>query len=89
MWDPDDVCALFAAGGLIQLGDIVGDLLFKVQKHNMTLRGDVAGTIVSMSLIEGLVRQLDPMFDIVGTTIPYFMRFPPPRNDPLAPRPEL
>lgn len=63
-------------GGPIQLGDVVGNLLFNVQTHNMSLRGDVAGTIVSMSLVEGLVKQLDPHFDVVGCAIPYFNRFP-------------
>lgn len=65
----------------IQLGDVVGGLLFNVQRHGMSLRGDVAGTIVSMSLVEGLVKQLDPDFDIVATAIPYFNYFPPPLVD--------
>jgi len=65
----------------IQLGDVVGGLLFNVQRHDMSLRGDVASTIVSMSLVEGLVKQLDPGFDIVATAIPYFNYFPPPLVD--------
>ena len=64
-------------GGVINLGDLVGEILFKIQKHQLHLRGDVASTIVTMSLVEGLVKQLDPDFDIVGSAMPYFKRFCP------------
>lgn len=38
------------------LGDLIGEILFKVQRQKLHLRGDVASTIVSMSLVEGMVR---------------------------------
>jgi len=62
-------------GGPVMLGDFVGEILFKIQKHHLHLRGDVASTIVTMSLVEGLVKQLDPEFDVVGAAIPYFARY--------------
>ncbi len=43
----------------------------------MCHRGDVASTVVSMSLCEGLVKHLDPDFDIVDHAMPYFARFYP------------
>lgn len=64
-------------GGIINLGDLVGEILFKIQKNDLHLRGDVASTIVTMSLVEGLVKQLDPEFDVVGTALPYFKRYYP------------
>eukprot|EP00960_Hanusia_phi_P051922 761113-Hanusia_phi.AAC.1 len=133
-------------GGPVMLGDFVGEILFKIQKHHLHLRGDVASTIVTMSLVrlyvlnllpplsygqttwrildhpssylpristpstplhsslfssllplfpslqrfaiflfscsylhcqqvEGLVKQLDPDFDVVGAALPYFARY--------------
>ena len=37
--------------------------------------GDVALTITTMSVSEGLIRQLDPSFDCVKTGLPYFVRY--------------
>ena len=39
----------------VMLGDLVGELLFTIQRHRLHLRGDIASTIVTMSLVEGLV----------------------------------
>ena len=39
------------------------------------LRGDVAANLLTVSVSEGLVRQLDPSFDIIRAALPYFLRF--------------
>jgi predicted unusual protein kinase regulating ubiquinone biosynthesis (AarF/ABC1/UbiB family) len=59
----------------VNLGAMMGEVLMLLQRHNVSLRGDVAMTIVTMSISEGLIRQLDPTFDIVRNAIPYFVRF--------------
>ncbi|KAJ1480784.1 hypothetical protein T484DRAFT_1809431 [Baffinella frigidus] len=64
-------------GGPVMLGDLIGEILFKVQRQKLHLRGDVASTIVSMSLVEGMVKQLDPDFDVVGSALPYFKMYAP------------
>lgn len=56
------------------LGDLVGALLINLQKHRMKLRGDVAAAIMTISIAEGLILQLDPDFDVVMGALPYFVK---------------
>jgi hypothetical protein len=56
------------------LGDLVGALLINLQKHRMKLRGDVAASIMTISIAEGLILQLDPDFDVVMGALPYFVK---------------
>jgi len=62
-------------GGMISLGDLLGDLLFSLQRNHVVLRGDIAACIMTMSVSEGLIRSLDPDFDVVRNALPYFVRF--------------
>lgn len=62
-------------GGPMQIGDFLGEVLNTLQRNNVTLRGDVANNIVTMSVSEGLIRRLDPDFDVVGSSLPYFVRY--------------
>ena len=57
------------------LGDIVGDILLNLQHHGIVLRGDVAASICTISISEGLILQLDPDFDMVMHALPYFVRY--------------
>ena len=59
----------------VSIGDVVGQVMLAMQKHGIILRGDVAASIMAMSIIEGLLRQLDPELDIVVKAIPYFFRY--------------
>ena len=59
----------------VNMGAMMGHMLMVLHKHNVSLRGDVAMTIMTMSIAEGLVRQLDPDFDVVRRAIPYFVQF--------------
>lgn len=61
--------------GSVNMGSMIGEILCTLQKHGISLRGDVALTIVTMSISEGLIRQLDPEFDIVRRSLPYFVKF--------------
>lgn len=65
------------AGGapVTNMGEMMGHMLTVLQKHGVRLRSDVAMTIVTMSIAEGLIRQLDPNFDLVRNSLPYFVRF--------------
>lgn len=62
-------------GKPINMGEMVGAMLQLMQKHKMRLRGDVAVTIMTMAISESLIRQLDPDFDVVKNSLPYFVRF--------------
>jgi hypothetical protein len=46
-----------------------------IHTHIHSLRGDVALTIITMSISEGLIRQLNPKFDCVRNALPYFVRY--------------
>jgi len=62
-------------GSPISLGDVVGEVMFALQRHGICLRGDVANSLMTMSLTEGLIRSLDPEFDMVRASYPYFLRY--------------
>eukprot|EP00929_Paragymnodinium_shiwhaense_P084446 TRINITY_DN45149_c0_g1_i1.p1 TRINITY_DN45149_c0_g1~~TRINITY_DN45149_c0_g1_i1.p1 ORF type:complete len:652 (-),score=160.22 TRINITY_DN45149_c0_g1_i1:238-2163(-) len=62
-------------GSPISIGDLMGGILFKMNYHGLCLRGDVAGQMISFSITEGLIRQLDPLFDVVGSAKPYLVRY--------------
>lgn len=41
----------------------------------MLLKGDVASTLFTISISEGLVRQLDPSFDVAEQALPYITKY--------------
>jgi len=47
----------------------------KERKKDVFTLGDVANSLMTMSLTEGLIRSLDPEFDMVTESYPYFMRY--------------
>lgn len=56
-------------GRPINMGVMVGAMLQCMQKHKLQLRGDVALTIMTMAISESLIRQLDPDFDLVRSSV--------------------
>lgn len=62
-------------GGAISLGDLVGEVMFSLQRHGVYLRGDVASSLMTMGVTEGLIRSLDPDYDMVAKALPYFIRY--------------
>ena len=62
-------------GNHLAVGDMVGAILMNLQKFKIVLRGDIAASIASISVSEGLILQLDPDFDIVLQALPYFVRY--------------
>lgn len=57
------------------LGDVVGEILLSLQHFKIVLRGDVAASIMTISISEGLILQLDPDFDLVMASLPYFVKY--------------
>lgn len=57
----------------INAADMFGEVMFSMQKHGMLLKGDVASTLFTISISEGLIRQLDPTFDVAKRAIPYIV----------------
>ncbi|TFJ86553.1 hypothetical protein NSK_002210 [Nannochloropsis salina CCMP1776] len=61
--------------GRYALGDVVGEILLSLQRFKIVLRGDVAASIMTISVSEGLILQLDPDFDMVRQALPFFVRY--------------
>lgn len=63
--------------GPVNAADMFGEVLFSMQKHGMLLKGDVASTLFTISISEGLIRQLDPAFDVARSALPYIAKYMP------------
>lgn len=59
----------------VNAADMFGEVMFSMQKHRMLLKGDVASTLFTISISEGLIRQLDPSFDVAKSAIPYIISY--------------
>lgn len=59
----------------LNAADMFGEVMFSMQKHRMLLKGDVASTLFTISISEGLIRQLDPTFDVAKSAIPYIVNY--------------
>jgi len=60
-------------GEPVRIGAMLTAMLKEIQKHGMMLRSDVAMSLVTLGLSEGLIKQLDPEFDCVTGTLGYMM----------------
>eukprot|EP00930_Biecheleria_cincta_P097859 TRINITY_DN89547_c0_g1_i1.p1 TRINITY_DN89547_c0_g1~~TRINITY_DN89547_c0_g1_i1.p1 ORF type:complete len:576 (+),score=109.64 TRINITY_DN89547_c0_g1_i1:62-1789(+) len=63
--------------GPVNAADMFGEVMFSMQKHGMLLKGDVASTLFTISISEGLIRQLDPTFDVARRALPYIAKYMP------------
>lgn len=59
----------------VNAADMFGEVMFSMQKQGMLLKGDVASTLFTISISEGLIRQLDPSFDVATHALPYIAQF--------------
>ena len=53
----------------------MADVFKNIGKLGIVLRSDVSVVMSSMQIAEGLIIGLDPTFDIIGRTPPYFVRY--------------
>jgi len=58
----------------LNAADIFAEVFSSMQRHRMLLKGDVASTLFTISISEGLIRQLDPAFDVAKRAIPYIVK---------------
>jgi len=61
----------------VNAADMFGEVMFALQKHGLRLKGDVACTLFTISISEGLVRQLDPGYDVAKRAVPYIIKYAP------------
>jgi len=61
--------------GPVPVGDITGEVFRTLQRHQVYLHGDVTSLLMSIAMLEGLIEQLDPEFDMMAEAIPYIVRY--------------
>lgn len=54
----------------IKISDILNDVLLAVRQHHVKLEGDFVNTVISILLLEGIGRQLDPNMDLFKSALP-------------------
>jgi len=54
----------------IKISDILADVLTAVRQHHVKLEGDFVNTVISVLLLEGIGRQLDPNMDLFKSALP-------------------
>ncbi|KAK3342621.1 ABC1-domain-containing protein [Neurospora tetraspora] len=56
--------------GNIKIGDILQDVLNMVRQHHVRLEGDYVNVVISILLLEGIGRSLDPDVDLLSSSLP-------------------
>ena len=56
--------------GKIQISDVLTAVLGYVRQHHVRMEGDFINTVLSILLLEGIGRQLDPELDLFSSALP-------------------
>ncbi|KAJ7751308.1 hypothetical protein DFH07DRAFT_826829 [Mycena maculata] len=56
--------------GQIKISDILTEVLKAVREHHVKMEGDFINTVISILLLEGIGRQLDPGLDLFKSALP-------------------
>ncbi len=56
--------------GQIKISDILTEVLKAVRDHHVKMEGDFVNTVISVMLLEGIGRQLDPGLDLFKSALP-------------------
>jgi aarF domain-containing kinase len=56
--------------GKVKISDILTDVLKAVRQHHVKMEGDFINTVISILLLEGIGRQLDPKLDLFKNALP-------------------
>ncbi|EPQ60403.1 ABC1-domain-containing protein [Gloeophyllum trabeum ATCC 11539] len=56
--------------GSIKISDILTEVLKAVREHHVRMEGDFINTVISILLLEGIGRQLDPGLDLFKSALP-------------------
>ena len=59
----------FALGN-VKIGDILNEVLSMVRSHHVRLEGDFVNVVISILLLEGIGRSLDPGLDLFKSALP-------------------
>ena len=61
----------------VPVGDVTGEMLRLCNRHRCVLNGEVTTLLMSIAMLEGMLRQLDPSFDMMERAVPYLLRYSP------------
>ncbi|KAF9116578.1 hypothetical protein BGX27_001434 [Mortierella sp. AM989] len=56
--------------GKIKIADLLSEVMAMVRKHHVPMEGDFANVIISILILEGIGRQLNPNIDLFKTALP-------------------
>jgi aarF domain-containing kinase len=56
--------------GNVKIGDILQEVLSMVRSHHVRLEGDFVNVVISILLLEGIGRNLDPETDLLSSSLP-------------------
>ncbi|KAI1473215.1 ABC1 family protein [Daldinia caldariorum] len=56
--------------GNVKIGDILKQVLDMVREHHVRLEGDFVNVVISILLLEGIGRSLDPNVDLLSSSLP-------------------
>ncbi|KAA8650049.1 hypothetical protein EYZ11_011816 [Aspergillus tanneri] len=59
----------FALGN-VKIGDVLSEILSMVRAHHVRLEGDFVNVVISILLLEGIGRSLDPNLDLFKSALP-------------------
>ncbi|KAF9950263.1 hypothetical protein BGZ70_001446 [Mortierella alpina] len=56
--------------GEIKIGDLLAEVMSMVRTHHVPMEGDFANVVISILILEGIGRQLNPNIDLFKTALP-------------------
>ncbi|PGH00507.1 Atypical/ABC1/ABC1-C protein kinase [Helicocarpus griseus UAMH5409] len=59
----------FALGN-VKIGDVLSEVLYMVRGHHVRLEGDFVNVVISILLLEGIGRSMDPELDLFKSALP-------------------
>lgn len=70
--------------GNIKIGDILQEVLSMVRSHHVRLEGDFVNVVISILLLEGIGRNLDPETDLLSSSLPILRQLSAQQGKDLA-----
>lgn len=70
--------------GNVKIGDILQEVLGMVRSHHVRLEGDFVNVVISILLLEGIGRNLDPGTDLLSSSLPILRQLSAQQGKDLA-----
>lgn len=70
--------------GNVKIGDILQQVLDMVRSHHVRLEGDFVNVVISILLLEGIGRNLDPDMDLLSSSLPILRQLSAQQTKNLA-----